>query len=361
VFYKNAFNPGIKLEELYSGIIQYDLFMYHMLAYVVIVLISVFMLYLAAGKGMKNTAIKYALLALAMASPLAYNRGKSVYSETVNMTSGSAIIDFLKADKSTESSRVLAPGIANQLEFSVNVKNDSALFSYQRDVMPPNVPMYHKLYNADGFDSLIIGDFYKLKSALNSLDEPWDNPVFSLLNVKYISSIAALKGKSIKKVFDGISGLYEYENPAGPAYFVPAKTGWPADGRTEKIGKSEIPLTSSSFMKKNHDDGIMFRRNSVNGFEARFTAGEKGTLVVSENYFPGWNAYENGKKLRVFKANVCFMAVTLNEGLHDIIFRYEPAVFAFGAAVSLLALGLLAAAGFLNLKLKSVKIEKQGQ
>jgi len=289
-----------------------------------------------------------------MACAVAYNRvgGSRLYVDIKDMTSSSAALDFLAKDKDLKNTRVLAPGIINQLDNDMVINDLAALFYYNRDSMSPNVLMYHKIANADGFDSLIPGDFFILKSGLNSLDTPWDHPAFSLLNVKYISSTPELKGRYIKKKFRGVANLYEYAHPCGPAYFIPSSSGWPAQGRTEKIGSVQMPETSLNYVKSPADFGIIYNRENTNTFDVAVTAPEKGTLVVAENFFPGWHAYDTAKKIAVFRANVCFMAVSLEAGVHKIIFRYEPLAFAAGAWVSLIALGLLMAAG--GFKLKSV-------
>jgi hypothetical protein len=350
-FYKRNFVPVIKLEDFIDKALTYDSFLRSFFWYVLIVCVSVFVLYLAAAKGMKNTVMKYTVLILSMACAVSYNRGGSEsFTAVENMLSSPASLDFLKNDPDFKDKRVLAPGIMNQMEYAVKTNDPDGFCYYNRESLFPNVPMSGGIANADGFDSLIPGDFFLLKSALNALDAPWDHPAFSLLNVKYISSAPELRGVNIKKKFHGMTNLYEYAHPSGPAYFIPVSTGWPAAGKKEKIGKTELPAISLKFMKNSKDLGIIFSRKNTNVFEAGVNAPEKGTLVISENFFPGWNAYEAGKKLKVFKANVCFMAVSLERGSHRIVFKYEPLVFAVSAWLSLIALGLLVAAGVFKLK-----------
>jgi len=63
-------------------------------------------------------------------------------------------------------------------------------------------------------------------------------------------------------------------------------------------------------------------------------------LVLSDQYFPGWNAYVNGARTEIFSAYYLFRAVPLPAGQHRIEFRYEPISFAIGIPIS--AAGMVA-------------------
>lgn len=58
-------------------------------------------------------------------------------------------------------------------------------------------------------------------------------------------------------------------------------------------------------------------------------------LVLTDNYYPGWKAYLNGKPINLFAANYVFRAVLVPQGEHHISFRYEPASLKKGFWISL--------------------------
>jgi len=60
-------------------------------------------------------------------------------------------------------------------------------------------------------------------------------------------------------------------------------------------------------------------------------------LVVSDLYYPGWEARVDGVKTRVLRANYLMRAVYVPAGRHVVEFRYRPASFRTGAALSLAA------------------------
>lgn len=63
-------------------------------------------------------------------------------------------------------------------------------------------------------------------------------------------------------------------------------------------------------------------------------------LVLSDNYYPGWKAYIDGKETKIYRANYTFRAIVLPEGKHDILFKYEPLSLQIGLWVSSFSIGV---------------------
>lgn len=66
-----------------------------------------------------------------------------------------------------------------------------------------------------------------------------------------------------------------------------------------------------------------------------------GILVLNDTCFPGWQAYVDGRKTRMVRANYLFRGVFLSAGKHFIEFRYEPLSFTVGCALAIFALMVL--------------------
>jgi len=64
-------------------------------------------------------------------------------------------------------------------------------------------------------------------------------------------------------------------------------------------------------------------------------------LVLTDNYYPGWKAYVDGKPTQIYRANYTFRAVAIPKGTHNVIFRYEPQSVKKGLLISVLSLVLL--------------------
>jgi hypothetical protein len=68
-----------------------------------------------------------------------------------------------------------------------------------------------------------------------------------------------------------------------------------------------------------------------------------GLLVLSELWYPGWRAYDNGQEVKIHRANYLLRSVYLEKGRHTVEFVYDPLSFKVGRWVSAGAvLGLVA-------------------
>jgi hypothetical protein len=76
----------------------------------------------------------------------------------------------------------------------------------------------------------------------------------------------------------------------------------------------------------------------------RAEARSAGYLVLLDTYYPGWNAYVDGAKVEVLRANYAFRAVAVPAGSHTVEFVFRPWSFYWGLGVSLATLfgGVLA-------------------
>ncbi len=70
----------------------------------------------------------------------------------------------------------------------------------------------------------------------------------------------------------------------------------------------------------------------------RTESSEDGLLFLSENFYPGWEATVDGKRVEVMRANYTFRAVPVPAGQHDVLFRYRAEPFRKGLLLSALAL-----------------------
>jgi hypothetical protein len=63
-----------------------------------------------------------------------------------------------------------------------------------------------------------------------------------------------------------------------------------------------------------------------------------GYVVLLDSFYPGWNAYLDGRRVEVLRANYAFRAVAVNPGKHQVEFVFRPVSFYTGAFISCMAL-----------------------
>jgi hypothetical protein len=85
-------------------------------------------------------------------------------------------------------------------------------------------------------------------------------------------------------------------------------------------------------------------RAGLSWVEVALEACGPGYLVLSDAYYPGWEATLDGERVPVRRANAVMRAVRVPPGAHAVRFDYRPLSFRLGALVSGLALGALALA-----------------
>lgn len=76
----------------------------------------------------------------------------------------------------------------------------------------------------------------------------------------------------------------------------------------------------------------------------------RGMVVLSDTYYPGWRAYVDGRRARIWEAYGAVRGVVVEAGSHEVDFRFRPASVFGGAALT--ALGLLMVA-LLNIPRRS--------
>ncbi|OQA17265.1 MAG: Bacterial membrane protein YfhO [Chloroflexi bacterium ADurb.Bin360] len=83
-----------------------------------------------------------------------------------------------------------------------------------------------------------------------------------------------------------------------------------------------------------------------NRTEFRIHTTETGLFVLSDTYYPGWEAHLDGQATPIYRVNAIFRGVVVPEGTHHLTLRYRPRAFKVG-------LGLASMAGILLMFLQT--------
>lgn len=85
------------------------------------------------------------------------------------------------------------------------------------------------------------------------------------------------------------------------------------------------------------DEGeVRLLRRDSQAVELEVRMGCRGMVVLSENFFPGWRAWVDGRPAPIHEVYTCLRGVVVERGLHHIRMEYRPRSVAVGAAMTLL-------------------------
>lgn len=96
----------------------------------------------------------------------------------------------------------------------------------------------------------------------------------------------------------------------------------------------EGPLEGSAEIVESTPDRVVVRT----------TANRPALLVLSDNYYQGWEATIDGRSTPIYRTNHTFRGVLVNEGMSEVVFEYRPRDFYLGFYIYLA--GLVALAGY---------------
>ena len=230
----------------------------------------------------------------------------------------------------------------------------------QREYLQPSLHVLYGLASADGYAQLTPGnvvDVWGDQNRRGMMDSLWrvgDGrftvrfPYMRLLalnNVRTILSPLPIAGEPL--AFRGMVGPVRiYDNPAAlPRAFIVG--GWRlAHSDTESLAL----LASESFHPEREailrDDPGVPPRDSVRG-EATITLAKanrvtirsvspvSALLVLSDTFYPGWEAAVDGSPRPILLANHTMRAVVVPAGAHEVTFAFRPASVMTGFILSL--------------------------
>ncbi len=116
--------------------------------------------------------------------------------------------------------------------------------------------------------------------------------------------------------------------------------------KTAIITSDEQIITPPSKDQKLSDAILMTYRSSY--AKVQTTNDDAALLVLSDSYYPGWSAYIDGKKSKIYKTNIATRGVFVPAGEHIVEFVYNPWSLYIGIVIS----GITVLVTFLVLRIK---------
>ncbi len=190
------------------------------------------------------------------------------------------------------------------------------------------------------------------------------NPeILGLLNVKYVLTDSPIESKAfdlklnmtahVYEIYEQtkeIENVYVYENTKVlPRAFVVPDVKIIKDEKSilSEMNSTAFNPSEYAIIEKDIDKPLINYGNlkeaeityySPNEIHIKVKLTNPGFLVLSENWYPGWKAYDNGVEKEIYKTDYILRSIYLESGLHEINFVYKPLSFRVGAWISIITI-----------------------
>lgn len=186
-------------------------------------------------------------------------------------------------------------------------------------------------------------------------------PLFNLTAARYIlvdralDQVPRVLTSGVRLLHEaGYVRIYENETALARARFVPRIAVVAEKELLQRLAAPDVDLRRVAFVSAppqsgfigGADDAIGSAEISTDEAERvliRVRASAPGFLFLADQYFPGWTARVNGAPAEILRANHTFRLVEVPQGESEVAFIYRPPSLYWGAVISLLTLGALAA------------------
>lgn len=253
-----------------------------------------------------------------------------------------------------------------------NAAIESNIFSYFGIAVPegyaPFFPNeFGSLLGAIQHNGTIPGNIDRSDVTLKHADEVekmTDNPerlrMMSLLGVKYIIETKNGDGKDRQKTEARFPAslfslswenenwrLWQYKQSLPRAFLSNNVVIATSSATYKKLFDPKFPLSETIIMDKQPTMSLpagasapstasaVIQSYKPNTVVIKTTHAENAILFLSDSYYPGWNAYIDGKMTEIYRADYAFRAVEVPKGNHTIVFTYEPKSWVIGLYITM--------------------------
>ncbi|MBS4027059.1 MAG: YfhO family protein [Ignavibacteriales bacterium] len=224
--------------------------------------------------------------------------------------------------------------------FRVNARNRGSIF------LDRNQGMLDKIFLMEGYTPL----------ALQRVLPPAATPEkgYQLLNTKYrlkVDTLLVQRQMRTRMRFELDSlclpramFVYNYrvfENEKAESTFLAGKEFNP----WETVVLEEKPQITLADTTQTLDWNWSIEEYRNNAIRFKGETPKTGLFLVSEIFYPGWNAYVDGKQTKIYRADWSLRAIVVDKGEHTIEMKFEPEPYYSGMKISLATLFLCVAIG----------------
>jgi len=222
---------------------------------------------------------------------------------------------------------------------------------YERQCIWERNTLKRNLDAMQGFEDLISYGSYEFRDGLELFEGGISVDTMALYNVKYVITshdakpIQSLPSRTIYKDAKNDFAVHELEGAWPRAYWVPGAFAAADEKEAIRLLKTKdltrnVILTTSEDIEDPGSSAYSLKPAKILSYQPDevliyVNAESPGWLVLSDRYYPGWEAEADGDMVKIYQANVLVRAIRLDAGKYEVIFRYRPPTVLLGAAITL--------------------------
>ena len=246
--------------------------------------------------------------------------------------------------------------------FRTYVSRHNTPFSAQRDTLLLNYLGFNRtilygLFLVDGYSPMVLKKHVELTQYVGEKSVP---RLMQLFNTKYYIRVGSktainLIEQSLPRAM--LVGNVQFETDSqkvleiiADPYFDPLNTIV-----VEAEDNYDSTYNTPQGYSDTSSDTVKLNYYSPNSLEWETHTEKPKFLFVGDTYYPGWQAYIDGKKTRIFRANYNFRAIHVPSGRHKVTFLFKPLSLKIGAGVSLSSLTLIGCILLITYRFDSIK------
>ncbi len=219
-----------------------------------------------------------------------------------------------------------------------------------KETLVPNFGVYAKLPSANNSDPLVVKRRQQLTEQLKRADTTLQARLLSMMNVAYF--VNSDNSQSWPLIYNTESITIQRVPDALPrAYFAPRAydaqdnaeaiarlTAPDFDPRRETVimgSETDLPSLDVEDATPSKVWPVTVNEQGINRLKLTVNAPSAGYVVLTDTFYPGWQATVDGQASDILQANLAFRAVAVKAGRHEINFNYRPLSFTFGLWTSI--------------------------
>ncbi len=233
------------------------------------------------------------------------------------------------------------------VEFLKKDQDVFRLMTTDRRLLAPNFSIPYRLQTIEGYDPLYLSRYAELIAAsergeanieppfgFNRIITPhnYESRIIDLLNTKYLLSLDEEDSPKWVKVFEeGQTKVYQNQNVFPRAFIVyQYQLAKDKQEAIDLLMNEGIDLRETVILESDQPEtGLVKGENKVaildyeeNKVLIEVETSQSGILVLTDSFYPGWQAKIDGQGTQIYRADYNFRGVIVPEGNHQVTFEY---------------------------------------